>query len=212
MVGVVHVVDDDASFRTSIKRRLKIAGYEVATYANAQQLLDNLPAETGPSCILLDVQIPGLTGPELQARLVEMGLRIPIIFLTGHGDIQISVKAIKAGAEEFLTKPVSTNLLIETIKQALSRHVVSMARTSRLDELRARLSSLTPRERQVFDLVIFGKINKQIAFELGTTERTVKAHRHQVMEKMKAPSLAALVSIADQLGLAAADKVDPSIG
>jgi RNA polymerase sigma factor (sigma-70 family) len=194
-------VDDDASFRTAIERRLKLAGYEVVAYSSAQGLLDNLPAADEPGCILLDVQIPGLSGPELQARLVERGSMLPIVFLTGHADTATTVRAIKAGAEDFLTKPVSSEQLIDAIERALTRQETFRGQQSKLDSLRALVTSLTPRERQVFDLIVRGKINKQIAYELGTTERTVKAHRHQVMEKMQVPSFAELVSIAERLGL-----------
>jgi RNA polymerase sigma factor (sigma-70 family) len=194
------VVDDDAPFRTAIERRLKLAGYDVAIYASAQQLLDHLP-NGEPSCILLDVQIPGLSGPELQSRLVELGSTVPIIFLTGHVDTATTVRAIKAGAEDFLTKPVSSEQLIDAIERALARQEAARGQRTRLDLLRGLVSSLTPRERQVFDLIVRGKINKQIAHELGTTERTVKAHRHQVMEKMQVRSLAELVSVAERLGM-----------
>jgi FixJ family two-component response regulator len=199
--GLVHVVDDDASFRTAIERRLRLAGYEVASYASAQQLLDHLPDAEKPACILLDVKIPGLSGPELQARLVELGSMLPIVFLTGHADTPTTVRAIKAGAEDFLTKPVSSEQLIGAIERALARHQTARGQRSKLDSHRALLATLTPRERQVFDLIVRGKINKQTAHQLGTTERTVKAHRHQVMEKMQVRSLAELVSIAERLGL-----------
>jgi FixJ family two-component response regulator len=199
--GLVHVVDDDLSFRTAIERRLKLAGYDVATYASSQDLLDHLPDGENPGCILLDVQIPGLSGPELQSRLISLGSTLPIVFLTGHADTPTTVRAIKAGAEDFLTKPVSSDQLIDAIERALARHEAVRCQRSRLDAFRAHLAALTPRERQVFDLIVRGKINKQIAFELGTTERTVKAHRHQVMEKMRAHSLAELVSIAERLGM-----------
>jgi FixJ family two-component response regulator len=199
--GIVHVVDDDASFRTAIERRLKKAGYVVATYPSAQQLLDRLPDDNELGCILLDVQIPGLSGPELQGRLVEVGSTLPIVFLTGHADTQTTVRTIKAGAEDFLTKPVPSELLLQAIERALARHNVVRGQRSRLDEVRAHIAALTPRERQVFELVVRGKINKQIAHELGTTERTVKAHRQQVMEKAKVRSLAELVSIAEHLGI-----------
>jgi RNA polymerase sigma factor (sigma-70 family) len=201
MGGLIHVVDDEVSFRTAIERRLRLAGYEVATYASAQQLLDHLPTGESPGCILLDVQIPGLSGPELQSRLGELGSTVPIVFLTGHADTVTTVRAIKAGAEDFLTKPVSSEQLIEAIERALARQAAASEHRSKLDALRALLSSLTPRERQVFDLTVRGRINKQTAHELGTTERTVKAHRHQVMEKMQVHSLAELVSIAERLGL-----------
>ena len=204
MPGLVHVVDDDASFRTAIERRLKLAGYEVATYSLAQDLLDNLPGIVdGPGCILLDVQIPGLSGPDLQSRLGEIGSILPIIFLTGHADTPTTVRAIKAGAEDFLTKPVSSEQLIEAIERAMAHYASAHNQRSKFDSLRALVETLTPRERQVFDLIVRGKINKQIAYKLGTTERTVKAHRHQVMEKMQVNSLAELVSTAERLGMLA---------
>jgi len=202
--GLVHVVDDDASFRTAIERRLRLAGYDVATYSSAEELLGRLPSVEQPACVLLDVKIPGLSGPDLQSRLIEIGSTLPIIFVTGYADTATTVRTIKAGAEDFLTKPVSSEQLIDAIERAMSRQNVSQSQRSRLDAFRALVSSLTPRERQVFDLVVRGKINKQIAHELGTTERTIKAHRHQVMEKMRVHSLAELVSIAERLGL-----VDP---
>lgn len=201
MPGFVHVVDDDASFRTAIERRLKLAGYEVETYGSAQQLLDRLPGAREPGCILLDVRIPGLSGPELQGRLIELGSILPIIFLTGYADIPTTVQAIKAGAEDFLTKPTSSEQLIDVIERAMARCTSLRSQRGKLDSARALVTTLTPRERQVFDLVIRGKINKQIAYELGMTERTVKAHRHQVMEKMQARSLAELVSNAERLGM-----------
>jgi len=199
--GRIHVVDDDDSFRTSVERRLKLAGYEVATYMSAQRLLDRLPDESEPGCILLDVRIPGLSGPELQARLNELGSTLPIVFLTGHADTPTTVRAIKAGAEDFLTKPVEPAQLLSAIERALARHAAVRDERRRIAEMRALMAALTPRERQVLDLVVRGRLNKQIAHELGTTERTIKAHRHQVMEKMKVQSLAELVSIAERLGL-----------
>lgn len=201
MPGIVYVVDDDASFRTAIERRLKNAGYEVVAYPSAQRLLDNLPDESRPGCILLDVQIPGLSGPDLQARLSDLDSTLPIVFLTGHGDIPTTVQAIKAGAQDFLTKPVSSDQLLGAVERALANHQTVRDRRGRLDIQRALVSSLTPRERQVFELVVRGKINKQIAAQLGTTERTIKAHRHKVMEKMKVQTLAELVSTAERLGM-----------
>lgn len=200
MLGHVHVVDDDPSFRTAIERRLKLAGYQVATYPSAQQLLDRPPNENEPGCILLDVQIPGLSGPELQGRLNELGSSLPIVFLTGHADTPTTVQTIKAGAEDFLTKPVESERLLGAIERALARHSILRNERKKLEDLRALVATLTPREREVFGLVVRGKLNKQIAHELGTTERTIKAHRHQVMEKMKAQSLAELVAIAQRLG------------
>jgi FixJ family two-component response regulator len=198
--GRIHVVDDDDSFRTAMERRLKLAGYEVATYPSAQQLLDRPPDEDEPGCILLDVRIPGLSGPELQGRLNELGSTLPIVFLTGHADTPTTVRTIKAGAEDFLTKPVESEQLLRTIERALARHATVRGARHRIEEMQALVSALTPRERQVFGLVVRGKLNKQIAHELGTTERTIKAHRHQVMEKMKVQSLAELVTLAERLG------------
>jgi RNA polymerase sigma factor (sigma-70 family) len=199
--GLVHIVDDDASFRTAIERRLKQAGYEVATYASAQHLLDRLPSESELSCILLDMRIPGLSGPELQARLSELGSTLPIVFLTGYAEVPTTVRAIKAGAEDVLTKPVSSEELLGAIERALAHHQVTRNQRNRLDAVRAHIAKLTPREREVFELVIRGKTNKQVAAVLGATERTIKAHRHRVMEKMQVQSLAELVSVAERAGI-----------
>lgn len=210
MLGTVHVVDDDAFFRTALERRLKKAGYAVATYPSAQQLLDRLPDETEPGCILLDVRIPGLSGPELQDRLGKLGSILPIVFLTGYADVRTTVRTIKAGAEDFLTKPVSSEQLLHTIEQAMARHSAARETKRKLGALRELLATLTPRERQVFELVVQGKINKQIGHRLGATERTIKAHRHRVMEKMKVQSLAELVSIAERLGMLTGTAGEPS--
>ena len=208
MARTVYVVDDDLSFRTAVERRLKQAGYAVTTYPSAQQLLDNLPDEDQPGCILLDVRIPDLSGPELQDRLAMVGSILPIVFLTGYADVPTTVRTIKAGAEDFLTKPVSSEQLLRAIEQAMAHHEASRDAKRRLDALRGLLATLTPRERQVFDHVVQGKINKQIARQLGPTERTIKAHRHRVMEKMKVQSLAELVSIAERLGVLASTPVE----
>lgn len=199
--GRVHVVDDDRSFATAIERRLKRAGYEVATYASAQQLLDLLPNGNEPSCIVLDVRIPGLSGPQLQERLSELGSTLPIIFLTGHADIPTTVRAIKAGAHDFLTKPVTSDDLVRAIEKAFAHHQISRDEQNKLDGVRARVATLTPRERQVFEFVVGGHTNKHAARALGCTERTIKAHRHRVMEKMQVRSLAELVSIAERVGV-----------
>jgi len=201
VLGLVHVVDDDASFRTAIERRLKKAGYSVATYSSAQQLLDRLPSETEPGCILLDVRIPGLSGPELQGRLRELGSTLPIVFLTGYPDVSTTVRTIKAGADDFLTKPVSSDELLATVERAIARHEKMRGQRSRLDAIRANVARLTPREREVFDLVIRGQTNKHVAKKLGATERTIKAHRHRVMEKMQVRTLAELVSLAERIGI-----------
>lgn len=206
MAATVHVVDDDASFRTAIERRLKQAGYAVSTYPSAQQLLDRLPDESEPACILLDVQIPDLSGPDLQDRLSKLGSTLPIVFLSGHADVPVTVRTIKAGAEDFLTKPVSSEQLFNTIERAMAHHEAARGQRQKLNALRELLATLTPRERQVFDRVVQGKINKQIAQQLGATERTVKAHRQRVMEKIKVQTLAELVSVAERLGILTANR------
>jgi RNA polymerase sigma factor (sigma-70 family) len=198
--GVVHIVDDDASFRSAIERRLKKAGYQVATYSTAQHLLDHLPNENECGCILLDVRIPGLSGPELQGRLSEIGSILPIVFLTGYADVQTAVQAIKAGADDVLTKPVSSEQLLGAVERALAHHQAARSQRSKLDVVLAHIAKLTPRERQVFDLVIRGNTNKQVGNVLGATERTIKAHRHRVMEKLQVQSLAELVSLAERAG------------
>jgi FixJ family two-component response regulator len=199
--STIHIVDDDASFRTALERRLKKVGYEVATYPSGQQLLDRLPDASESGCILLDVRIPGLSGPELQVRLIELGSTLPIIFLTGYGDVRTTVRTIKAGAEDFLTKPVTSEQLLGAIERAIAHQKSIRDDRQKLDALQAQLDTLTPREHQVFELVVQGKINKQIAHQLGATERTIKAHRHKVMAKMGVQSLAELVSIAERLGV-----------
>jgi FixJ family two-component response regulator len=199
--GFVHIVDDDASFRTAIERRLKRAGHEVATYASGEHLLERLPRESVPSCILLDVQIPGLDGPAVQSRLSELGSTLPIIFVTGHPDIPATVRAIKAGADDFLIKPVSSDRLLQAIELAMLRHEARRGLKSRLDMVCARVSALTPREREVFELVVRGDTNKHAARSLGCTERTIKAHRHRVMEKMQVQTLVELVSLAELVGV-----------
>jgi len=205
--GTVHVVDDDACFRSAIARHLKEAGYSVATYPSAQQLLDRLPDDGQPGCILLDVRIPDLSGPELQLRLSQLGSALPIVFLTGYADVPTTVRAIKAGAEDVLTKPVSSEQLLRVIAHALAHQEATRDVKRRIDTHRQLLATLTPRERQVFERVVHGKINKQIAQQLGATERTIKAHRHRVMEKMRVQSLAELVSIAERLGVMVSDPV-----
>jgi FixJ family two-component response regulator len=199
--GRVHVVDDDASFRTAVERRLKKAGYEVTTYPSAQHLLDRMPGGSELGCILLDVRIPGLSGPELQCRLSELGSILPIVFLTGHPDVPTTVRTIKAGAEDFLTKPISSDELLRAVERAIAHHEATRGLKSKLDMVRARIGTLTPRERQVFELVIRGKTNKHVANALGSTERTIKAHRQRVMEKMQVQSLAELVSLAERVGI-----------
>ncbi len=203
--AIVHVVDDDASFRNAVGRMLRASGYQVALYQSADQLLENLPTPAR-GCILLDVRMPGVSGPQLQETLAGMGYTVPIVFMTGHGDLPTSVRAIKAGAEDFLAKPVPKDTLLEAIKRALKRYDESQERSARLQTLRELVATLTPRETEVFGLVVRGRLNKQIAHELGTSERTIKAHRHSIMQKLKVRSLAELVSMAERLGmLVAAD-------
>lgn len=178
-----------------------MAGYDVRTYSSAQQLLDFLSDAEASGCILLDVQMAGLSGLELQNRLIERGSLLPIVFVTGYADTPTAVRAIKAGAEDVLIKPTSSEQLIDAIERAMARYESALRQRNESDCLRELVASLTPRERQVFGLIVRGKINKQIAYELGTTERTVKAHRHQVMEKMQVHSFAELVSNAERLGM-----------
>lgn len=199
MPGIVHVVDDDASFRTAIQRLLETAGYRVVAYPSAQQLLDQRPDESSRGCILLDVRLPGLSGPELQSRLTELGSTLPIIFLTGYPDISATVKVIKAGADNVLVKPVSSDELMKAIQRAIARHDTERALNSELEALRARLSILTPRQRQVFEMVVRGRTNKHAARELGCSERTIKAHRQMIMEKMQVQTVPQLVTIAERL-------------
>jgi FixJ family two-component response regulator len=205
-LAFVHIVDDDASFAAALKRRLEHAGYEVATYTSAQHLLDRLVSEGKQGCILLDVQIPGMNGPALQTKLTELGSTLPIIFLTGYPDIPATVRAIKAGADDFLTKPVASADLLRAIEKALAHHRTLHDLKEKLDSVRARVGRLTPREREVFELVVRGEQNKQIAWAIGCTTRTVKSHRHSVMEKMQVKSLAELVSIAERIGIASATR------
>jgi FixJ family two-component response regulator len=197
---LIHVVDDDQSFRTAVGRMLRMAGFDVALYESADELLAK-PLRADRGCILLDVQMVGLDGLELQSRLGRLGNALPIIFLTGHGDIPTSVRAIKAGADDFLAKPVSTVTLREAIQHALERYDATREQHHQLDVLRARVATLTPRESEVFDLVVRGNLNKQIAHKLGTSERTIKAHRHSVMEKLQVRSAAEAASIAERLGM-----------
>jgi RNA polymerase sigma factor (sigma-70 family) len=195
---VIHVVDDDDAFRTAVTRLLRAAGYEVRSYPSAGEFLLAQPANT-PGCAVLDVRMPGPSGLDLQEAFGKQGAALPIIFLTGQGDIAMSVRAIKAGAVDFLTKPVQRQALLDAVQNALVRDAQRRTARERDDAARARLETLTPRERAVFALLAAGKANKQIATQLGISERTVKAHRAQVVEKMQVTSLAELVHVADQL-------------
>ena len=199
--NTVHVVDDDPSFRRAIQRHLELAGYQVEIYPSAQHFLNRRPDESQPGCILLDARLPDLSGPELQRHLNKLGSTLPIVFITGHADISTTVQALKAGADDFLTKPIQSDELVGAIERALARYENAREMKLALDVHHIRLASLTQRERQVFDLVVRGKANKQIAHQLGIVERTIKAHRQRIMEKMEVQSVAELVSIAVRLGV-----------
>jgi FixJ family two-component response regulator len=198
--AVVFVVDDDASVRKSLARLISDAGYTVQTFASAREFLAR-PPSAGPSCVVLDVRMPGLTGLDLQQTLTSAAHEIPIIFITGHGDISMSVKAMKDGAVDFLTKPFAGKDLLEAIQRAVAKDRQDIRAEARTDEIRGRVNLLTPRESQVFALVVTGMLNKQIAAELGVGEKTVKVHRARVMEKMRAGSVAELVRLADGAGI-----------
>jgi FixJ family two-component response regulator len=187
-----------------VQRLLQAAGYEVRGYASAGEFLLGRTDRDAPGCVVLDVRMPGPSGLDLQEALARLEVPVPIVFLTGHGDIPTSVRAMKAGAVDFLTKPVSREALLAAVRSALGRDAETRAARARLHAWRSRYSSLTPREREVFAGVVAGKLNKQIAAELGTAERTIKAHRAQVMEKMQVASLAELVHVAEQLQSAGA--------
>jgi FixJ family two-component response regulator len=199
---VIHVVDDDASFRAAVARLLQASGFQVMLYESGERLLESLPGAAS-GCILLDLRMSGLSGLDLQDRLAQLGYPLPIVFLTGHGDFPASVRAIKAGAEDFLSKPVSREPLLAAVERALARDEQAREHRERLAGLRALVATLTPRESEVFALVVRGKVNKQIAHELGTSERTIKAHRHSIMLKLRIRSLAELVLLAERLGLVA---------
>jgi len=196
--AVIHIVDDDDSLRSALQRLLAAAGYRVRTYASAGEFLLDPPAEA-PGCLLLDLQMPGPSGLELQEALSRHGIVLPVIFLTGHGDLAAGVRAMKAGAVDFLTKPVERAPLLAAIERALVVDAARRAQRAANADLRARLDQLTAREREVFELVVAGRLNKQIAEALGIAERTVKAQRAQVMAKLGAANAAELGRIAAQL-------------
>ena len=202
---IVFVVDDDVWIRESLQTLLKDEGWQPETFGSAQEFLDR-PRPFTPSCLVLDVSLPGLDGLELQKHVAAERSDMPIIFITGHGDIPMSVGAMKAGAIEFLTKPFSDEVLLTAIRQALERSRLALTHQAAAKELRDRYASLTPREQDVMRLVVSGLLNKQVAGELGITESTVKAHRGQVMQKMKANSVADLVKMTAILHQGAAIK------
>lgn len=201
--ATIYVVDDDASFLNAVSRLLRAGGYDVKSFSSADEFLKTPPPDA-PGCIVVDLHMPGPSGLDLQSTLVESNHPLPLIFLTGHGDISSSVQAIKRGAEDFLTKPVKREDLFQAVQAALTRDARDRESRSKLNAVRARYETLTPREREVMALVVSGKLNKQIAADLGTVERTIKAHRAQVMEKMQVESVADLVRIAGELKITSA--------
>jgi FixJ family two-component response regulator len=203
---MVFVVEDDASVREALAGLIRSAGWNVELYVSAQEFLDR-PRADGPSCLVLDVGLPGLSGLDLQSRMAELRQDIPIVFITGHGDIPMSVRAMKAGAVEFLTKPFVDQDLLDGIRVAIERDRIARSEEAQLRELRECYASLTPREQQVLELVISGRLNKQAAGELGISEITIKVHRGRVMAKMRATSLPDLVTRATKLKLRPAEKV-----
>ena len=195
---IVYVVDDDPSFRRSTERLIRSAGYQVQAFGTAAEFLSANVAQM-PGCVVLDVRLPGLSGLDLQRELTKTGDHLPIIFMTGHGDIPMSVRAMKAGAVEFLPKPFLDEDLLEALRQALERDRAAREEQARGAAIRQRYESLTGREREVMALVVAGLLNKQIAGELGTVEKTIKFHRAHIMQKMGAESVATLVRMAEQL-------------
>jgi FixJ family two-component response regulator len=197
-IPIVFIVDDDVSVRESLELLIRNENWKPETFTSAQEFL-NHPRTRIPSCLVLDLSLPGLNGLELQKQLAVEHIDMPIIFITGYGDVPKSVQAMKAGALEFLTKPIDNNALISAIQKALERSRLALAQDEEMRELRSRYASLSSRERQVMALVVSGLLNKQVGSELGISEITVKAHRGQVMQKMKADSLATLVKLAAKI-------------
>jgi FixJ family two-component response regulator len=202
---VVHVIEDDESSRVASSRLLRAAGYDVRLYATGDAFLAETPTEAG--CIVLDLRLPGPSGLDLQEQLMKATNSLPIVFLTGHGDVPQSVRAMKAGAVDFLTKPVDGPVLLDAVARAIARDTARRSVQSRQLALHDRYHRLTPREREVFAHLISGQLNKQIGFDLGISERTVKVHRHQVLEKMEVDSIAELVRVAADLEIASIGKV-----
>ncbi|HXA45212.1 MAG TPA: response regulator transcription factor [Candidatus Angelobacter sp.] len=196
---VVFLVDDDQLFRRSTERLIRTAGLNVQPFSSARDFLKS-PRPEGPACLVLDVRMPGLSGMDLQRELAQSGFHIPIVFITGHGDIPMSVRAMKAGAVEFLTKPFRSRVFLDAIRAAIERDRSALQKQSETRELRERYEQLTPREREVMTLVAEGLLNKQVAAQLSTTEATVKFHRAHIMQKMCANSLADLIRMVEKLG------------
>jgi len=199
--SIVFIIDDDPLYRASTERLVRSVGFSVQSFQSAREFVGSRRPNV-PSCLILDVRLPGLSGLDLQRELAEAGVHLPIIFVTGYGDIPMSVQAMKAGAVEFLTKPFRDQVLLDAIRQAIERDRVARQQRAREANLRRRYESLGPREHEVFRCVVSGMLNKQIADELGATERTIKFHRGHIMRKMQAKSLAELVRMAEALGIA----------
>lgn len=200
-LATVFLVDDDASVRRALARLIKSAGYQVDTFASAREFLDKRLSRDGPACLVLDIRMPGLSGMDLQRELQAANAILPIIFITGYGDIPTSVKAMKAGAVDYLPKPVKDADLLRAIEQALARALREQDARAEVEDIQSRIDSLTPREREVMERVIAGMLNKQIAFDLGTVEKTIKVHRARVMDKMGVESVAELVRLAEKVGM-----------
>ena len=199
--SIVFIIDDDPLYRGSTERLARSVGFRVQSFESAREFLSSRRPNVA-SCLVLDVRMPGLSGLDLQLELAKVGVQMPIIFVTGHGDIPMSVQAMKAGAVEFLAKPFRDQALLDAINQAIERDRVTRRQRAKSVELRRRYESLGPREREVFECVVSGMLNKQMADKLGTTERTIKFHRGQIMRKMEAKSVAELVRLAYGLGIA----------
>ena len=198
--GKVLVVDDDDSLRSGLARLLRATGHAVATFDSAAAFLEAQPDTTEPTCIVLDVMMPGKSGLELQDELEALASKVPIVFVSGQGSVPVAVRALQRGASTFLEKPIDPDQFLEAVETALTQHATVLEYERGLSELKRRHDSLSPRERQVFSGVVAGRLNKQIAFDLGITEKTVKVHRGRVMDKMAAKSLADLVRAAERLG------------
>jgi FixJ family two-component response regulator len=198
--ATVFIVDDDSAVRRSLERLVRTVGLGVVTFQSAQEFLEHGPPD-GPACLILDVRMPGLSGLDLQTKLAEAGFSVPIIFMTGHGTIPMSVRAMKAGAVDFLQKPFDEQELLDAVNQALERDRATRKMEAQRLQARRRMETLTPREMEVFELVVRGLLNKQIAAELGAAEKTIKVHRARVMQKMEADSLADLVRMAEKVGV-----------
>jgi len=197
---IVYVVDDDPSVRKALERLLRSAGHEAKTFTSAFEFLESDHPDA-PGCLVLDIKMPKVSGLELQDRLAEKGISFPIIFITGHGTVPASVKAFKGGAMDFLQKPFKDREILGAVSRGIEKHRRLRQEQKEMETLRSRLENLTPREREVFRFVVTGMLNKQVAFDLGTTEKTIKVHRARVMEKMGAQSLADLVRFAEKLGI-----------